>query len=359
MTDLERATAGEDVRVDASTIEKSLAELWRDQKGSEDAITRAALWNVVARTANPRDHSFAGEVLAKASVQVPQRTIIVCATPDQPAEISSWISANCHLGGGRKQICSEEISIVASGDHVKRIRPLVHALLIPDMPVAVWWIGDLPNDRDADVLSLLEPADRLIVDSRQFDRVEDFGLLQMLAAETTTAPADLSWVRLEEWRAATASLFDPPDMRERLARIASVEISYGGATNFGSSSEPLLFAGWLSAQLGHQVSDDGKVEAAHGTVDYQLRRDEQLKGMGAASIRFTDGTASTIVRDRDRGVVIAQSGAAETPFDHVTRMRGRGVESLIVRHLKRPEADRIFLRALPVAMKLARRLAFQ
>lgn len=358
MTDLDRAAAGEELHVDSATIEKSLADLWRNQTGANGkAVTRAALWNVVARTSNERDHSFAGDVLSKASAQVPQRTIIVCSAPEKPPAINSWISANCHYGGERKQICSEEISIVASGDHVRRIRPLVHALLIPDMPVAIWWVGDLPNDRDDDILSLLEPADRLIVDSRQFDRVDDFRLLQMLGEESTTAPADLSWVRLEEWRAATASLFDPPEVRARLARIASVEVAYGGAASFGSAAEPLLYAGWLSAQLRHHVADDGKVEAAHGTVDYQFRRDEQLKGMASATIRFTDGTSSTIIRDRDRGVVMAQGGPSNGEFESVTRMRGRELESLIVRQLKRPESDCVFLRALPVAMKLAARVA--
>jgi glucose-6-phosphate dehydrogenase assembly protein OpcA len=145
-------------------------------------------------------------------------------------------------------------------------------------------------------------------------------------------------------------------MRARLERITSVEIAYGGAASFGSKAEPLLFCGWLSAQLGHQVGEDGKVEAAHGAVEYRLLHDEQLKGMACATIAFRDGTSSTIVRDRERGVVIAQIGPAAAAFDHVTRMRGRELEALIVRQLKRPEADRIYLRALPVAMKLARQL---
>src|SRR5437763_16622789 len=43
MSDLSRATAGEDVRVDYSSIEKSLAELWRaENTDPEHAVTRAA-----------------------------------------------------------------------------------------------------------------------------------------------------------------------------------------------------------------------------------------------------------------------------------------------------------------------------
>jgi len=45
--------------VDYSAIEKSLAELWRSEKQGDNAVTRAALWNVVAHTTNAKDHSSA------------------------------------------------------------------------------------------------------------------------------------------------------------------------------------------------------------------------------------------------------------------------------------------------------------
>src|SRR5512142_901620 len=149
-----------ELAVDYSSIEKSLAELWRSEKqGGEQAVTRAALWNVVAHTQNRKDHSSASEALSRASESVPQRAISIRAEKEGPAEIASWISANCHLIGGEKQVCSEEVSIVASGDRVRHIPPLVNALLIPDMPVAVWWIGDLPNEDHTYVDRLLDAAD--------------------------------------------------------------------------------------------------------------------------------------------------------------------------------------------------------
>src|SRR2546426_4643111 len=89
-----------DVRVDVTSIEKHLAELWRSSKEvADDALTRAALWNVVAHTSTSEMHAKASETLGKASEAVPQRTIIVRANPSAPPEISSWISANCHLVG--------------------------------------------------------------------------------------------------------------------------------------------------------------------------------------------------------------------------------------------------------------------
>src|SRR5437879_4714272 len=114
---------------------------------------------------------------------MPGQPISVRANPSAPPEISSWISANCHLVGGGKQVCSEEIAIVAGGDRVHRVPPLVNALLIPDMPVAVWWLGDLPNEHEDYVLTLLEPADRLIVDSVHCDSPADLTLGTRVAAK--------------------------------------------------------------------------------------------------------------------------------------------------------------------------------
>src|SRR5437870_12404124 len=93
-----------DVRVDVREIEKHLAELWRASKEvADDALTRAALWNVVAHTSSAATHTQASQVLGRASAAVPQRTIVVRADTAAPPQIQSWISANCHLVGGGKQ----------------------------------------------------------------------------------------------------------------------------------------------------------------------------------------------------------------------------------------------------------------
>ena len=55
------------------------------------------------------------------SASVPQRTIVIRADQRGPSELSAWISANCHLVGGEKQVCSEEISIVAGAELEHRL----------------------------------------------------------------------------------------------------------------------------------------------------------------------------------------------------------------------------------------------
>src|SRR6058998_1718406 len=93
-----------DIRVDVTAIEKSLSELWRAEKKEGDhAVTRAALWNVVAHTSTSDHHAVASETLCRASAAVPQRTIVVRANPSADADLASWISANCHRIGGGQQ----------------------------------------------------------------------------------------------------------------------------------------------------------------------------------------------------------------------------------------------------------------
>jgi glucose-6-phosphate dehydrogenase assembly protein OpcA len=354
----ERATAGEDVAVDYSTIEKSLAQLWRSEnEQAEGAVIRAALWNVVAHTSSPALQTHAAETLSKAAVLVPQRTIVIRSEPDSQSEMTAWISANCHMLGGKKQVCSEEVTIVAGGDHIHQVAPLVSALLLPDMPVAMWWVGDLPNEHEAYIETLLESADRLIVDSSYFDRAADFALVARIARQTATAPADLNWVRLEEWRMATAALFDPANVRARLRGIRKVSITaVAGENAFGDATEAFLYAAWLSAQLGHNVSDEGKVEGAAGPIGHELRvekRDQRSGSLAEIAILFDDGSTATLLRDEDRQVINTSIDGATQTFDLVTRMQSRRIDDLIVRQLKRVHADPVFMKVLPIVSRIA------
>jgi glucose-6-phosphate dehydrogenase assembly protein OpcA len=336
------AEALNDVHVDVAAIEKQLAELWRAQKHDDDkALTKAALWNVVAHTWSGEQHARVTEILARASASVPQRTIVIQADPDGDAHMRSWISANCHLIAGGRQVCSEEVSIVAAGDQVDHVPPLVNALLLPDMPVAVWWVGELPRDQHDYAETLLEPADRLIFDSAQFEGREDLDLVARIAESTTTAPADLNWARIEEWRAASAALFDPAPMRERLQSIQRIRVVSGGGTSFGALSEALLFTAWMTAQTGREI-------------EFDFTREGEEPGIAAVEIVFADNSSAVMRGDRDRRVVISTSDGGDVSLDCVTRTFARDEEDLIVRLLKRPEADRVYLKSLRIARRLAR-----
>jgi glucose-6-phosphate dehydrogenase assembly protein OpcA len=247
-------------------------------------------------------------------------------------------------------VCSEEVAIVAGGDRVDRVPPLVNALLIPDMPVAVWWVGDLPEENVAYVDSLLEPADRLIVDSSEFSSAPDLELVRRVAHHTTTAPADLNWVRLEEWRVAAAMLFDPPAARARLPQIRAVRVVSCSTEGkpFGDTAESLLFVAWLCVQTG--------LDARSLAVDIRTeKRPSDHGSLCSVEIEFDDKSVASIARDDERRVLVASFDGMRQTVDCVTRVLSHGVADLIVRLLKRPEADRVYIKALPLAIQLAAR----
>lgn len=344
----ERATAGEDVPVDYAAIEQTLSELWRVEMDGDRAVTRAALWNVVAHARQAEHHAHAGEVLGRVASVIPQRTIVVRADVGRQAELASWISANCHVLAEGKQVCSEEISIVAGGSHVGRVAPLVHALLIPDMPVALWWVGDLPHENASYVDALLEPADRLIVDSSGFDAPGDLQLVERVAKNSVTTPADLNWVRGEEWRIATAAIFDLPEMRARMRSVRSIRVVAEGTSPefFGEWTESLLFCAWLVVQAGlepRSVETDLRIEAG------------PRRGISRVELEMEDA-AATIVLDAQRQV-LATTIRAGTEFPAgVTRTERKRLDQLIVRELKQLKRDCVLSRVLPMAVELSPRI---
>jgi len=101
------------------------------------------------------------------------------------------------------------------------------------------------------------------------------------------------------------------------------------------------------------------VEGAAGTIDYAFERRHQASDVGAISlveISFEDGTCASIARDRERGVLVANVDGSVT-VQSVTRTLNQRLDELIVRQLKRSEGDRVLRRVLPIALKLAKRVA--
>lgn len=362
MSELNRFVQGEDLSVDVTAIERSLSKIWRQESDDgTEPVTRAALWNVVAHTASDSDKNLATQTLGLASVSVPQRSIVIRSARSDDDELSSWIGANCHLVSGSRQVCSEEISIVAGGRRVSHVPSLVNALLIPDMPVAAWWLGDIPSGEDEYVAALLEPADRLVVDSVHFDSVDDLRLVRRVSEESKTTPADLNWVRMEAWRVATASMFDPADMRSLLGKIRSVRVISGSGSSylFGEHVEALFFAAWLSSKAGHEVDSDGRLHGARGAVSYEFHEQRSSGRPGDllyVEIGFEDGGSIMIEKNEHASAIIAKTRSLPQPASTVTLHQMRTESDLIVRQLAQRERDPVFFRILPRAVQLSGRL---
>jgi len=277
--------------VDVSVIEHELKELWEQMtevsaEEDQQAVMRACVANLVV--VNPAGES-AGEIspmIAEVTHQHPSRVILLLCEPDSSqASLDAMVTAQCHPSGrGRKQICCEQIVIQAAGENVIRLPSLVRTLVIPDLPVFLWWRG-LPDFKSALFTEFIQGADRVILDSAGLaDAEQGLRTLAALVEERAqkTAFSDLSWCRLTPWRVLVAGFFDVPKYKPYLARLNRVQIESVG----GGSSEPsipahcLLLAAWLASRLNwkattkpHWIDErtcDWELEAEDRTVTMHI-----------------------------------------------------------------------------------------
>lgn len=252
---LDTFTAGTATPVDVAQIERQLRQLWREGEEGEH-VFRACLFNLLVWCESDADHDRATALIHELTNRHPCRAIVLQADPQgEEALLEASISAHCHLaGGGRGQVCSEQISIHASGEAVAQLAPTVFSLLESDLPAVLWWRGNF-LEKPEQFRRLLPVVDRVIFDTAAWKDSDCW--LPVLAAEMRGESAhifaDLNWSRLTLWRKLTADCFDEAQYREVLPQVRRVTVRHG--TSPGARLRALLYAGWLAAQLGWSVAE--------------------------------------------------------------------------------------------------------
>jgi len=227
-------------------IEREFGRLRMNEDGTLGL--RASVLNLVTVTGE----ESAGEVtrvVSKLAGRFPCRAIVMISDPDEEtANLDIRVSAFCDArGGGGSQVCAEQVEVHAEGPPARHLKSLAGPLLLPDLPVFLWYPGAF-SAGSPEFSDIAELADRVVVNS---GAASDHGAcLRELSdlTEDTAMPAvgDLQWVGLSPWRSLVAGLFDPPDRREELDRIHRVEILHDPR----GEARALLLAGWLGASLG-------------------------------------------------------------------------------------------------------------
>jgi glucose-6-phosphate dehydrogenase assembly protein OpcA len=79
----------------------------------------------------------------------PCRAIVIAAERGAAeARLDAYVSTRCQLSArGSKRICGEQITIEAAGSAVETASTAVAPLLVPDVPVFLWW-KDIPHYED-------------------------------------------------------------------------------------------------------------------------------------------------------------------------------------------------------------------
>ena len=244
--------------VDVNRIESELTRLRYGAAGTpaghESFAIRTNLLNLVVYTASEEAAAQASQTIAGLRGHHPSRALILVANPSEEApQINARLAAHCHAGSAlEQQVCCEEVILSVKGRAASHLHSIVIPLLIPDLPVYVWWTGPLPKGRHL-FEEMMETADRFIVDSGRF-RHPTHGLAR-IAKLCTESPdcaiGDMNWSRLAPWRELFERHSGTPDMLQHLGRVDRVEVRYAqGGEGGAPSGQVFLLLAWLALRFG-------------------------------------------------------------------------------------------------------------
>jgi glucose-6-phosphate dehydrogenase assembly protein OpcA len=256
---------GSPIPVSIDFVDAQLTELWRDvagavqAKGGTSAVTMAQVLNLLVRSnASQESAEYTVEIDSITGLH-PARVVMMEIDPEgEELPVQAHVSIHCQLppSGGR-QVCAEQVNVTAGGHAVRQVPAAIIPLLLPELPVFLWWPRGAPFD-DYLFRQLADSLNRLIVDSATFENPE--GTLAKMSTRLRRdwpqiACTDMNWARLTRWRELVAQFFDGPVLRPYLDRIGTVTIEYAlpEAGRSVNRAQALLTAGWIASRLRWQI----------------------------------------------------------------------------------------------------------
>ena len=358
--------------VDISAIERALTKLWKPPEGSAGdvhALTRACMSNLIIHGTTREQASLIPDEIDVLVRQHPARVLLLVDEDDREATaIEAFVSARCHLAGKHSQVCSEHVTINASGDAVRRLPSVARSLLIGDLPTTLWWASDEAPPLGGDLFSELAAMSDQVIYSSQAWPDPVLGMLAMANWAGVVDPdepviADLSWGCLKPWRRLMSQSLDPAVLPGALGAINRVDVEYGPL----GLPQAWLLVGWLSSRLGWLptglTSRKGQdaawsFHAPRGHVDVRFR----MQAEGEAEVRSVavswkgeEGSATMTFATLGPG----RLGATCAGIDIEPRVLAAPVPTralLVADELKDLERDLAFRDALLVARTLAQAL---
>ena len=241
-----RATMANPVEVDCwdaqgvrlTDIVEALADL-RHQAISKNAIRTAVMTLVAVMPADEQAYA-AIRALRFLGRHHPARIVLLRPDPDQVATLDGRAALFAVEVEGH-QVNFEEVTLMVGGQAANHLDSLVETFTLADLPVPVWYVGDVPDPADP----LLSVATTVLIDSRDAAGSGQLRALLELARRRTVV--DLSWIRLGPWRELLSGLFEPagPQVAARSSRWRSPGRSAPAACSAGgwppSSCSPTRF----------------------------------------------------------------------------------------------------------------------
>lgn len=350
-------------------LEKELRDLWKTpEEPGGVPISRVCTMNieVVAPTRELLERYT--PVVDEVTSSIPSRVIMASVDPDAPGdEITGSATAVCSLEGGRK-ICSERVTLAASGNAAPRSASAIEAFLVPEIPTALVWLGRV-HVEDPVFQDLANDAHRIILDS-MYTSLASLVHVTSWARKQANAPeiSDMAWTRLAPWQEMIARFFDSPDTLPLVHKITRVTLRQASDAGARLGPEPALLLGWLATRLGWKTSRlGGKLRLARadgGAIALDVGAVPLPKGtapatLAAVTIESHDGNdaiVGSLERDLGSGRESNQTDATldadvmvwksirtnASPLQQHVRLGANKAAKWLERTLHRPKSDPAF-----------------
>jgi len=357
------------VRLSLDAVEREIDRLWEEEARRTQA-PRIELLTLVALVSEPGLLARTTRVVADVVRVHPSRTVVVDWKTGGEAAITA--DAALHAAGPGGAPCGDAIAVEAVGGAREWLPQNIDRLILSDLPVCLWWVGDLPdfdNLFDRAVLS----ADLVVVNSGEMD-LRDIEKLSTIAGRSRGryAIADLTWIRLRPLQELVARFFDDQGTHPCLQSVERVTIEFSprpGETDVASTQAGLLF-GWMANALSLKPDDvywrRGPTwgEATIGNVvarfEHRPRPDVPpgailrvgIECRGRVSARFE------IERQEDPQVFRWSRDVPGAPTPPQTlRVVDPGESTLLIRCLGRPKRDPLLEASLAMTTRIVRPVA--
>lgn len=238
----------------------------------------------------------------EAAQEHPSRTLVLIGSPAEP---ESRLDADVCVGGEYGP--GETIILRLSGPLAAHPESVAMPLLLPDVPVVVWWPGLAPAVIHTDPLGAM--AQRRITDAAELS--EPVAGLLARASHYAPGDTDLAWTRLTPWRSVLAAALDSP-----YPPIVSAEVE-AEAHNASAA----LLAAWLAWRLNVPVT----------------KTTSDGPGITAVALRSASGD---ITLTRPDGV-LARLSVPGWP-ERTVALKRRPLAELVAEELRRLDPDEIY-----------------
>lgn len=312
-----------------------LASLERLRRQGTRTATRTSVVNLVVVTADPQSAARAESAMRRLGPRHPGRTVVVLSDPDAESRLDADVALFEAIADGHG-VWWEEAHLEVGGPASRHLDSVVAPLLVPHLPLAVWYPGPLPPPGDP----LAALADAVIVDVRFAEPLGAPGgpssqaaLAALVELGRRHRVVDLSWKRTTPWRELLAALFDPPELRDYLSGIRRARIA-------AQPGPRRLLAGWLVSRAHLPISSLELVDSLHASIEIDAAGPE---GPG----RFV------VERHGGERLVMAEAEVGGRPVLRLQEtLPAHGLTWSLARALSRLDRDRGYEHALAAALTL-------